>query len=118
MNQRDTAILVRFVFYLPTFALYHFMVFRVNKHLAQIAEFVIQLHFLAGAGWLRATGSFILKAFFTHSQGPLRSSSFSLPLEWLSSVFGNIAQGNNPLETILIGLPLNPTSDTALVYNM
>jgi hypothetical protein len=35
MSQSETAILVLFVaFYLPTFALYHFMVFRVNKHLA------------------------------------------------------------------------------------
>lgn len=35
MSQSETAILVLFVaFYLPTFTLYHFMVFRVNKHLA------------------------------------------------------------------------------------
>jgi hypothetical protein len=76
MNQYETAILTVFVvLFLPTFALYHLMVFRINKYLAPDRRIPHSTSFLR---WRRLGESY--KEFYPRSSlySLARSSAFIL----------------------------------------
>ena len=77
MSQSKTAILVLLVaFYLPTFALYDFLVFRVNKHLAPNRRIRHSTSFLSWSKLGESYREFYPEIFFTRSRDPLRLSYF------------------------------------------